>query len=136
MYDDMLDIEYPFDLNHKRMSEYDRCSQFMPFSALTGYKEAVIETARLTSDKVLLDNDLKEIISDKINLINNNLYLKPIVKITFFIPDKSKSGGSYKNVRGIVKKIDLYNNIIVIDNIIISFNNIINVESDLFDIIE
>ncbi len=128
MYDDIIDIKYPFDLNHKRMSNYDRCAQFMPFSALVGYKEAVVETARITDDRIILDEEAKEILDNKINLIKSKLSLKPSVNITYFIPDKSKSGGSYKNISGIVKKIDLYKKFIVINDNKISIYDIIDIE--------
>ena len=54
MYDDIIDTKYPFDLGHERMSVYDRCKEFMPFSALVGYKEAIVETARITDDRIIL----------------------------------------------------------------------------------
>ena len=133
MYDDIIDVSYPFDLGHKRMSDYDRCSQFMPFSALVGYKEAVVETARITSDRIVLDDETKEILDNKLRIIKEKLSLKPSVSITYFVPDKSKSGGSYKNVYGVVKRIDLYNNIIIIDGKKISIGDIIDVEGNFFD---
>ena len=128
MYDDIVDTVYPFDLGHKRMSEYDRCKQFMPFSALVGYKEAVTETARITSDRVILDNDAKEILNNKLSVINERLSLKPVVSIRYFIPDKSKSGGSYKKIEGIVKKIDLYKNFIIIGDNKINIYDIIDID--------
>lgn len=130
MYDDIIDTKYPFDLNHKRMSNYDRCAQFMPFSALVGYKEAVIETARITDDRIILDEEAKEILDNKINLIKSKLSLKPNVTITYFVPDKSKSGGSYKSVRGVVRKIDLYKGIIIIDNNKINICDIISIDME------
>ncbi len=130
MYDDIIDIKYPFDLNHKRMSNYDRCAQFMPFSALVGYKEAVVETARITDDRIILDEEAKEILDNKISLIKSKLSLKPVVSITYFVPDKSKSGGSYKSVKGIIKKIDLYKGIIVIDDNKISICDIIDIDME------
>lgn len=72
MYDDIIDIEYPFDLGHPRMNLYDRSSQFMPFSALVGYKEAVSETARITSDRIILDEEMKEILDNKLGIIKKN----------------------------------------------------------------
>jgi hypothetical protein len=105
MYDDIIDTVYPFDLGHKRMNNYDRAKQFMPFSALVGYKEAVSETARITSDRIILDEESKEILDSKLNIIRNKLIMKPNVSITYFIPDKSKKGGNYKSISGIVKKI-------------------------------
>lgn len=128
MYDDIIDTKYPFDLNHKRMSNYERCAQFMPFSALVGYKEAVIETARITDDRIILDEEAKEILDNKINLIKSKLSLKPVVSITYFVPDKSKSGGNYKNISGIIKKIDLYKGIIVINDNKISICDIIDID--------
>lgn len=128
MYDDIIDTKYPFDLNHKRMSNYERCAQFMPFSALVGYKEAVVETARITDDRIILDEEAKEILDNKINLVKSKLSLKPVVSITYFVPDKSKSGGSYSSVKGIIKKIDLYKGIIVIDDNKISICDIIDID--------
>ena len=128
MYDDIIDIKYPFNLNHKRMSNYDRCAQFMPFSALAGYKEAVIETARITDKKIILDEEAKEILDNKISLIKSKLSLKPVVSITYFVPDKSKSGGSYKSIKGIIKKIDLYKSFIIVDDNKINICDIIDID--------
>lgn len=133
MYDDIIDTKYPFDLGRRRMSNYERCAQFMPFSALTGYKEAVIETARITDDRVILDEEAKEILDNKLNLIKSKLSLKPNVFITYFVPDKSKSGGSYKSISGSVRKIDLYNNIIYIGCERIFIGNIVDISGDFFE---
>ena len=103
---------------------------FMPFSALVGYKEAVIETARITDKKIILDEEAKEILDNKISLIKSKLSLKPVVSITYFVPDKSKSGGSYKSAKGIIKKIDLYKGIIVIDDNKISICDIIDIDME------
>ena len=134
MYDDMIDVDYPFDLGHKRMSEYERCAQFMPFSALVGYKEAVLETSRITRDKIILDDEAKEILDNKLNIIKKKLSLKPVITITYFVPDKSKSGGSYERVNGIIKKIDLYNNVVLIDCKKISIDNIVDIDGNMFDV--
>lgn len=135
MYDDIIDVEYPFDLGHPRMSLYDRSSQFMPFSALVGYKEAVLETARITSDRIILDEEAKEILDNKLNIIRENINLKPNVNVTYFVPDKVKTGGSYVNVLGCVKKIDLYKSVVYIGDKKISIDNIIDIEGNIFNII-
>ena len=134
MYDDIIDTKYPFDLGHERMSIYDRCKEFMPFSALVGYKEAVIETARITDDRIILDDEAKEILDNKISLIKSKLHLNPVVSITYFIPDKSKSGGSYRSVEGIIKKIDLYKNVININDEKIFISSIVDISGDIVDI--
>ena len=128
MYDDIIDIEYPFDLGHPRMNLYDRSSQFMPFSALVGYKEAVLETSRITSDKIILDEEAKEILDNKLGIIKQKLSLHPYISITYFVPDNKKTGGSYVNVSGNARKIDLYKNVIVIDDKKIFVDDIIDIE--------
>ena len=132
MYDDIIDTKYPFDLNHRRMSNYERCAQFMPFSALVGYKEAVAETARITDKKIILDEEAKEILDNKINLIKSKLALRPIINITYFVPDKSKSGGSYRSISGVVRRIDLYKNAIQIDDSKINICDIIDIDMEEF----
>ena len=43
-----------------RMSLQDRAAQSFPFAALTGYEDALKETARLTDHFVELDEDRKQ----------------------------------------------------------------------------
>ena len=83
MFDDIIDTKYPFDLNHKRMSNYERCAQFMPFSALVGYKEAVVETARITDDRIILDEEAKEILDKRLanKEISDSEYIKRVKEI-------------------------------------------------------
>ena len=128
MYDDIIDVLYPFDLGHTRMSSYDRCKEFMPFSSLVGYKEAVVETARITDNRIILDEEFKEILDSKLNIIKEKIDLKPNVSITYFVPDKVKTGGSYISINGGVKKIDLYNGIIFIGDKKILIDDIIDVQ--------
>lgn len=47
-YKDMLRLPHPVSATHPRMSLQDRAAQFSPFAALTGYEDALKETARLT----------------------------------------------------------------------------------------
>ena len=134
MYDDIIDTKYPFNLGRERMSVYDRCKEFMPFSALVGYKEAIVETARITDDRIILDDEAKEILDNKISLIKSKLDLNPILCITYFISDKNKSGGSYRSVEGIIKKIDLYKNVININDEKIFISSIVDISGDVVDI--
>ena len=45
-YEDILAVAYPFALRHPRMPGAERAAQFSPFAALSGYEEAIGETAR------------------------------------------------------------------------------------------
>ncbi|MBR7148158.1 MAG: hypothetical protein IKD13_04925 [Firmicutes bacterium] len=52
-YDDMLFMEHPTSKKHPRMKPEMRAAQFSPFAALTGYDDAVKETAVQEEDRVL-----------------------------------------------------------------------------------
>lgn len=45
-YDDIIDLPHHVSPNRHHMSMLERAAQFQPFRALTGYKDAVQETAR------------------------------------------------------------------------------------------
>ena len=84
----------------------DRAAQFSPFAALTGHEAAIRETARLTEARIELSEDELNDLDRKYQLLTDNLGSQPEIRITFFKPDHSKSGGSYVTVSGIAKKID------------------------------
>ena len=127
-YKDILYLEHPTSLNHPRMSLINRAGQFSPFAALTGYEDKVKETARYTDTEIYLSEDEEEIIRNKLNIIEENIKNKVEVTITYFVKDKRKSGGEFKTISGIVKKIDTYNNVIIFtDKNKISLDNIIDI---------
>ena len=105
-YEDIINLPYP--QKHPRMSNYARGAQFSPFAALTGFEAAIEETARLTDDKVELDESKKALLNDKLRKIEEELYDRPEITITYFRPDLRKVGGAYVQKRGRVKKLDSY----------------------------
>ena len=110
------------------MSIRERSAQFSPFAALTGYTESVKETARLTKGKIELSEDMKYEIDNKLQIIEDHLKEKPEVNIIYFIKDKKKSGGDYKEYTGIIRRIDKVNGIIFfIDKTIIDLKDIIDI---------
>ena len=84
----------------------DRAAQFSPFAALTGYDDAIHETARLTNDKVDLSEEEKETLDRKQQILLERLGEHPALTVTYFIPDAKKSGGAYVTKSGSFKKID------------------------------
>ena len=57
----------------------------------------------------------------------------PEVSLTYFIPDKKKSGGAYKSVTGAVKKIDEYERVIVLNSHeVIPIDEISQISGELF----
>lgn len=53
-YEDIIHLPHHVSRNHPQMPVRDRAAQFAPFAALTGYGDALRETARLTEEKVEL----------------------------------------------------------------------------------
>lgn len=115
-YDDIINLEHFEPKFHKRMSMESRAAQFAPFDALTGYSDAVIETARLTDTKHELDEETQNNINIKLQLIEEDIKSKPLIKVKYFIPDKKKNGGKYITYSGNVRRIDRVNEEIVFTN--------------------
>ena len=114
-YDHIINMPRPVSRNHKQMPLLDRAAQFAPFAALNGYDDAILETARLTDERVDISEEEKEIISAKLGYIVEHKYQEEI-KIVYFVPDEKKSGGSYKTHQGIVKRIDEVAKIVVFND--------------------
>lgn len=136
-YDDIINLPHHVSAKHPRMSLEARSAQFAPFAALTGYEDAIEETGRLTIEKIDIDDGIKCNINKKIQLIKSNLLMHNKVSIKYFIPDSKKEGGCYKLISGVVKKIDEYKQLIIMeDKTDISINEIIEISGDIFTLIE
>lgn len=111
------------------MSLESRAAQFASFAALIGYDDEIRETARLTEENIELNEELKEILNKKINLIKIQIKNNPKVTIKYFIPDDKKAGGKYQSITKEVKKIDdYYKNIILTNGEKIPIQDIIDIE--------
>lgn len=113
-YKDIINLDHPVSRKHKPMSIYNRAAQFAPFAALTGYDEVIDETGRTTDSKIELDE------YQMVDINNQLLYLEsnPNINATFtyFINDKYKEGGQYITINGNIKKIDIDNHRIILNN--------------------
>ena len=129
-YDDIINMPHHVSKIRKPMSLQNRSAQFAPFSALTGYDEKIREVARETSKKIELDEGIKLMLNEKLCLIKNDVRLRPKVTITYFVRDTRKENrGIYKTITSNVKVVDeVYKRIILMDNTIISFDNIIDIK--------
>lgn len=129
-YNDIIDLEHPTSKKHKRMSREARAAQFAPFAALTGYEDNIKETSRLTEEKIILDDEEKEILNAKLITIEENINNNPLIEITHFIPDIKKKGGKYEKNNVHIKKIDNINLLIYTkENITIKIENILKITS-------
>lgn len=136
-YDDIINLPHHISKKHPQMSLYARSAQFAPFAALTGYEDAVKETARETYERIEIEDELKSILDSKLQIILGQIKNKPEISFTYFIADSKKDGGKYVVVTGLVKKVDLYNQYIYLaDNTEIPINEIIDISGEIFKVFE
>ena len=115
-YDDIIRLPHHVSARHPQMSIHDRAAQFSPFAALTGHDAAIRETERLTEEWVELDEDSKEQLDERLQMIREHLAERPEITFTFFQPDERKQGGAYRTITGKVKKIDEYEHRILLED--------------------
>ena len=136
-YDDIINLPHHQSATHNHMSCYDRAAQFAPFAALTGYEAAVKETARLTNERIELDEGTKAAMNERLLKIQEQFDDQPQVSITYFKPDNRKAGGAYIVATGCVKKLDEYvRNLVMMDGTKIPIDDIIEIDGELFNSIE
>lgn len=132
-YDDIINLPRHVSATRPHMAAIDRAAQFSPFAALTGYDTAIKETARLTGERVELDEYMKDVLSDRLQVIAAKLKEHPEIAITYFKPDEKKNGGTYVTVIGPVKKIDEYERIVLMTHgTRIPIDEIISIEGQIF----
>lgn len=105
-YDDIIDLPHHVSDTRPHMPMLDRAAQFQPFRALTGYEDAVRETARLTDQRVELTDEEKARLDTILQTLADSIGSRPQVILTYFQPDKKKAGGAYATATGQLKKID------------------------------
>lgn len=128
-YDDIINLPHHQSTTRPHMSNYDRAAQFSPFAALTGHEEAIEETARLTDWEMEIDEGVKEQLNEKLQMIEGILSTHPKVTIKYFQPDIRKDGGRYVTISGVVKKIDHYEQVVLLeDGTEILINRIIGID--------
>ena len=125
-YNDIINMPHHVSKTHPQMSLKARSAQFAPFAALTGYGDVINETGRLTNEKIEIDDELKEILTEEIMKIKSKLSERLTISFTYFIPDEKKNGGKYVTVKGIVKKVN-DNSIILEDKTEILIEDVIDI---------
>ena len=134
-YDDIINLPHHVSTTRAHMSDINRAAQFSPFAALTGYDAAIKETGRLTDERVELDEYTKEHLNDRLQIIADQLKEHPEISVTYFQPDEKKDGGAYVTASGTVKKIDIYERIVLMtDDTTIPIYEIISIEGQIFEV--
>lgn len=136
-YNDIIYLPHHVSPTRPQMSMRDRAAQFSPFAALTGYDAAIRETARLTQEKVELDEQELAVLDRKFQLLLEQLGRCPQVTITWFVPDELKRGGCYLTITDVVKKVDAAARFVLLQNAgRICMDDIVEIEGELFDYLE
>lgn len=99
-------------------NKLERAKQFLPFDALNGFKEAILEVQKRKIDKANLS--CEQIFDIDFKLRNIKIGNKLKVKYYYDL--------DYVETIGIIKKINSYKHIIVVENSIISFDDILDIE--------
>ena len=132
-YEDIVNLPPHISKKHPQPTMMDRAARFAPFAAITGYEEMVLEEARVTEERIELDEGTLSLLNEKLNMIQEFLDEEPEIKITYFEPDKKKTGGAYVSITGVVKRIDEYEHLVIMtDGRKIRIDDMFGLESDLF----
>ena len=132
-YDDIINLPHPTSTKHPRMLMSDRAAIFSPFAALTGHAAAIQETARLTDQRMELDEDTKAELDRRQAILLEHIAEQPEVTITWFCPDEKKSGGAYVVTVGRLKRVDeTAGTLRLADGMTIALDEIVDLQSDLF----
>lgn len=114
-YGDIINLPHHISKKHKQMDIMNRAAQFAPFAALVGYEDAIEETGRLTTQKIELDENSREILDEKLQMVLGQAECEKKATITYFLPDYRKEGGKYVTITGKVKMLDKNKNVLIME---------------------
>ena len=117
-YSDIIDHPHHVSAVHPPMPREKRAAQFSPFAALTGYDDAVEEEARFVDGEMFFTEDRFSELDDALSLLREQLARgeKPAVSMIRFEADEKKDGGAYRSVEGVVKKLDEYERLLILED--------------------
>ena len=119
--------------NQPQMPMLDRAAQFTPFAALMGYEAAVVETARLTSERRELSSQEAEELNRRLTTLIAHLPDRPEATIEYFVPDDRKAGGAYVSVTRRVRHISVPERTLVMeDGMVIPLDDVVSLIGELF----
>lgn len=102
-YEDIINLEPHISKKYPQATMADRAARFSPFAAVTGYEDMVKEAARVTVERINLDENEKRELDDILNKIMTLPIEKRNAMITHFVEDTKKSGGAYVSEEGTIK---------------------------------
>ena len=136
-YEDIVNLPHHVSRNRPQMPLRDRAAQFAPFAALTGYGEAIDETARWTEERREMDENERAVLDSRLRFLSTRLEEQPQVEIEHFVPDSRKTGGAYVRTEGRLAAIfPASRTLMFADGTSISTDDITEIESPLFNTVE
>ncbi len=134
LYDDIINLPHPVSKKHPQMPMKNRAAQFSPFAALNGHGAAIRETLRTTEPQRELGESDRETLDKKLACLREHLAERPEVTVTYFLKDGKKEGGKYIDISGVIKKMDFYYGLLVMeDGTKIRLEDIYELAGKLFD---
>lgn len=131
-YKDIIDLPHHVSTKHRHMSRINRAAQFAPFAALSGYGDAVEETARLTDARAELAGTQQEWLNLCLNILRENIAMQPEISVTYFQPDSRKTGGAYLSITGNLRRIDDVERLLLFtDGRALSLNDVVRIQGTI-----
>ena len=132
-YEDIVNLPHHVSPSRSHMSIMDRAAQFSPFAALTGYEDAVEETARLTQAIREMDETKRALLDQKLRILVEKQGTQQLVRVTYFVPDARKAGGTYETIEDHFLKLDPYlRRLIFAGGMEIRLDMVLDMEGDIF----
>ena len=133
VYADIIDLPHHEPKTRMRMPRSNRAASFSPFAALSGYDDAVKETARLTDRQIEIGEDTKIALNERLRIAMEQIENHPLITVTYFMADSRKNGGAYVKHTGVIKKIDeCERKVIFRDQMVIPIDNIYEMDGEIF----
>ena len=133
-YDDIINLPHHVSKKRPQMKLSDRAAQFGSFEALTGHSDAVLETGRITYEKIELSDYAIEILNSKLMFLKDKIEKSPEICLVYFKKDSKKNGGKYQSHSGNVRKIDEYKReIVFVDGLRVCVNDIYDISGEIFE---
>ena len=113
-YDDIIQCRMPLRPDIRECPSQTVRHNFPPFAALSGHSAALAETARLTDQQIELSDDDKAVLDQKQRILLEHIKEHPEISVTWFQPDEKKDGGQYITTTGRLKRIDEFNQVLLL----------------------
>ncbi len=87
----------------------------------------------MTDQRIDLDEAAKTILDEKLRIVQGQLSRQKEIELIFFRPDEMRAGGAYISMMGIVKKIEGYERVVIMqDGTRIPIEEIVDITGEMF----